>query len=674
MNPRPLAPGTIRRNWRPLAAFFALLLLNAYICRELFTMEFLNNLDSNEGVFVALSRFFRENFADQRWFPRFNGGMPIENAYQPLLPMAAAFTGWISGWSVERAFHFVLAFAYCLGPAALFWFAWEWSASLALSLGAGLAYSLTSFAELLLPILRVNADGHWVPLRLYNLIHYAEDPHNLALTLLPFALLFLKRAVAVRSAPNVIAAVLSSACVVLANAFGAVDLALGGICIVLALRRGFSTLLFIGLTAYLLISPWLPPSLIAHIGGDQWTARGSFSAGLTTFLAAGILLALFAALCFVTRRLRPVERFTVLFAPWMVAFPAAYFLLGVTLVPQGNRYQLELELALCLAVGCLFARALENLGRTGQILLVAAVLLLGVRQTRIFRYAARGLIQPVEITQTIEYKIVHWLDRNLPGRRAMVSGDVQFLFNVISNNPQLGGGHEPTAPNWMNRVAVYAINSGDGAGARDADYSIFWLKTFGVQAVTVSAEKSREHYHPTVHPHKFDGVLPVLWHEEDDTIFAVPQRSTSLAHVIPQRAVAVRQPVHGLDLNPVRAYVAALDDPLLPLADLQWHGNSRFTVRAPMKRGQVLSVQVNYLPGWTASMQGHPIPLRGDAVGLMVAEPDREGNCSVDFAWGVTREAWICRILSALAALSLAALSPAALYFSRNARYFLNSS
>jgi hypothetical protein len=279
------------------------------------------------------------------------------------------------------------------------------------------------------------------------------------------------------------------------------------------------------------------------------------------------------------------------------------------------------------------------------------------------------MLQPVEITQTIEYKIVHWLDRNLPGQRVMISGDVQYLNNILSNNPQLGGGHEPTVPNWMDRVAVYTIYTGDGAGEKDADYSIFWLKAFGAQAVTVSGSKSREHYHAIVHPKKFEGVLPVLWHDEDDTIYAVPQRSRSLAHVIPREAVSTRQPVHGLDLDPVRAYVAALDDPRLPLAELRWNGNTHFSVQAPMKHGQVLSVQVNYVPGWTATIAGRAVPLHADGIGLMVAEPDCEGNCTVELAYGASTEAWACRLLSALIALGMIIL-----YTFRKARYFLNNS
>jgi len=645
-------------RWRPVAACAILFLLNVYICRELFSIEFIGNLDSNEGVFVALSRFYRENFMDQRWFPWFNCGVPIENAYQPLLPVLAAAAGWASGWSVEHAFHFVLALAYCLGPVALFWFAWEWSGSFALSLTAGLAYSLTSFAQMLIPILRVRDNGHWAPLRLFNLVHYAEDPHNVSLALLPLALLFLLRICRQRTAGNFVGAVLSCAAVVLANAFGAVDLAIGGLCIVLALERGYVAMAVTGVASYLLISSWLPPSLIALIGADQWTARGGFfHAGTGPLLSGCAVLLLFAGLWWLTGRLRPVERFSVLFAPWMCAFPIAYFLFDITLVPQGNRYQLELEMAMCLVAGVVVARLLENLRYAGQVAVIGVLAVAGVRQAKTYRHYAHGLIQPVEITQTIEYKIVHWLQRNLPGQRAMIAGDVQFLNNVISNNPQMGGGHEPTVPNWMDRVAVYTIYSGTGAADKDAEYSIFWLKAFGAQAVTVSGEKSREHYHGTVHPHKFDGVLPVLWHEEDDTIYAVPQRSPSLAHVMPREAIPTRAPIHGLDTDPVRPYVTALDNPELPLADFQWRGNSHFSVRAPMKRGQLLSVQVNYMPGWQATVGGRPIRAHGDSIGLLVLEPDCEGDCRVEAAYGLTTEAWVCRILSGFMCLVLMVLA-----------------
>ncbi|MDP9170755.1 MAG: hypothetical protein M3N54_09075, partial [Acidobacteriota bacterium] len=435
-----------RVDRRALGVALCLFALNVYICHELFTIEFVRNLHTNEGCFVALSRFFREHWNDFRWYPWFNTGMPMENAYQPLLPMVAAITGGLAGWSPERAFHFVLATAYCGAPVALFWFAWDWSRSLMLSGIAGFAYSLLSPGPFLIPVLRVDEAGHWQPLRLFNLMHYAEDPHTLALAILPVAVLFLRRAILTRSSANIVGATVACAAVVLTNVFGGIDLAIGGCCVVLAIDSGLAVLALTGVVAYLWISPWLPPTLINHIRLDQWTPAPH------ALLTWTVVLALFFALCFFTRRLKSsLHRFAILFAFWMCVIPLGFFWWNLILVPQGNRYQLEMEMALCLAFGCL-CRVLP-----WRPVVVGVLILAGGWQTVLFRHSARSLIQPIDIASTIEYKAATWIDRHLPGQRTMLAGDPQFVFNVLSNNPQMSASHDPTAPNWMQRVAVYTI-------------------------------------------------------------------------------------------------------------------------------------------------------------------------------------------------------------------------
>jgi hypothetical protein len=644
---------------------FALFCLNAYVCRELFTAGFLSNLSSNEGAFVSIARFFQEHPADWRWFPWFNAGMPIENAYQPLLPVSTAITGTLSGWPIERAFHLVLAIAWCCGPVTLFWFVFDWSESLATGAVAGLLYSLTSPAEWLIPILRV--PGGWGSLRLFNLIHYAEDPHIVALTLLPLALLFLRRR-------NMAAAIIASSAVVLTNAFGAVDLAIGGICIVLASRQGSLRLLATGMAAWLWISPWLTPSLIGQMGRDQWGARGLFHAGAGTWIATIGAMAVFGGLWLVTTRLSSsFDRFAVLFAVPICAIPLGFFLFDLTLVPQANRYQLELEMAVCIAIASVVAQVARHVPRRQAA--IAALILFGlcggIWQTKASRRFARSLIQPISIGQTIQYKTDEWLNRHLPGQRAMISGDVEYLYNVISDNPQMAGGHQPTAPNWVQLFSIFAIYTGQNAGDRDAEISLIWLKAFGNQAVTVPGEKSREAYHPIAHSHKFDGLLPLLWHDEDDTIFAVPQRSSSLAHVVPREAVVAREPIHGLDVEPVRPYVAALDNPALPAANLLWIGPSHARIAADMvAKTQVVSVQENYAPGWRAAVGGRQIPVHKDGIGLITLEPECEGACVIDLWYGVSTEAWICRVLSLLATLLIAALAARQLGVSRTSRQY----
>ena len=633
------------KRWWPWAAAGFLFALNAYICLELFTTPFVGNLSSNDGAFIAFSRFYRDHFRDLNWFPWFNAGMPIENAYQPLLPALGALSSAVSGWPIARAFHSVLAMVYCLGPLTLFLFAWEWSGSIVASLGAGLAYSLLSPGEMAIPVLRVLDNGHWVPLRLYNLVHYAEDPHNLALTLLPLALYCLRRG-------KWAAAVVSCAVVVMSNAFGAVDLVIGGLCIVLATGGGFQRLAGVGLLAYVWVSPWLPPSLIQLIGKDQWGARGLFQSGPKAWLGIAVTVGLFGGIWWATRRLGPsLERFSLLFVFPMVLIPAGFFLGGLTLVPQANRYQLELEMAVCLVLGCLAARVPRRLAVAGLVL----VILGGVWQAKVFRHAARGMLQPVEITGTIQYKTCAAVDRLLPGKRVMVSGDTEFICNIFWDTPQLSSGHAPSAPNFMQQVAVYQTYVGGESARQATEVSMLWLKAFGAQAITVPGEKSREFYHPLVFPHRYDGVLPVLWRDEDDTIFGIPQRSPSLARVVPQTALVGRTPIHGLDVEPLRPFVQALEDPGMPLADLVWESQSKARIRASMSGTQALSIAMNWAPGWRAEVSGKPAEVRKDGIGLIALVPGCNGPCEVELEYGASTEAWICRVLSGLATLALAA-------------------
>ena len=638
-------------HWRPIVLSLALFALNAYICHGLFSAGFLNNLSSNEGTGTSLARFFQNHGTLHGWFPWFNAGMPIENVYQPLMPAMAAIAASLSGWPIVRALHFVLAVFYCLAPVTLFWFALEWSGSILIAFIAGLTCSLVSPAALLIPILGLHANGLWGGLRLYNMIHYGEDAHNIALVLLPLALLFLRRAIVRRNASNFVATVVLCAAVVLTNAFGAVDLAIGGLCMVLALNRGLTVLAPAGIAAYLWISPLMPPSLIDLMRRDQWGEHGSFHSGMRAWLITFAVLAVFALLWLAGRRLKSaLERFSLFFAFWMCLIPVAWFFFDTALTNQANRYQLEMEMALCLCFACLCARI------PWRTVVVAIILLCGIRQTIVLRRYARNLIQPIDISRTIEYKVDQWIDRNLPGQRTMIAGDPEFLLNVLSDNPQMSGGHEPLAPNWEQRVAVYTIYTGANAGVHDAEYSILWLKAFGNQAIYVAGEKSRENYHAIVNPHKFDGLLPVLWHDEDDTIFGVPQRSRSLAHVIPKQAAIAREPIHGLDVDPVRPYVAALDDPALPLAEMSWQGTSRATIHTQMKRDQAISVQVSYAPGWRATVEGKQIPVRRDGIGLMVLEPGCDGVCNVRLEFGATTELWVCRIVSLLSTFAMIAL------------------
>src|ERR1035438_9124700 len=81
---KPLDP-TDRRLWRVLIPSLVLFGLNALICAPLYRVEYLDQMSSVEGVFIALARYMRDHAGDLYWCPLWFGGMPFQNTYPPLL-------------------------------------------------------------------------------------------------------------------------------------------------------------------------------------------------------------------------------------------------------------------------------------------------------------------------------------------------------------------------------------------------------------------------------------------------------------------------------------------------------------------------------------------------------------------------------------------------------------
>jgi len=632
----------------------ALLSVNIYIVRELFTVAFTRHLQSNEGSFIAISRIILEHPTDLKWWPFWNIGMPFENTYFPLLPFVVAAAAKLAGCSPALAFHAVSALFYCLGPVTLFLMAHQLSGSAGRSFIASLAYSLFSPSALLATAVRHDVGGVWNPRRLQALVFYGESPHIASLTLLPLAILVLYRCFQGRRRFVAIAGVLMSA-IALTNAVGAVTLVTATVCLLLAgpsrsFRRNATLACLIVVVAYLWISPWIPPSVLNTIRQNSPTVGGDFRSRPASLVFAALMLGCLALLLRGMRRLDwPFHlKFFALLAAALggINVPAYYW--DIYLLPQPHRYHLELEMALCLLAVFLVRRPTEKWPSRAKLAVGLALVLVAAHQVIHYRRYAERLLQPVDITKTSEYRVAHWITQNLQGQRVMVSGSWSFWFNVFSDNPQLSGGHEPTAPNWAQRVAVYTLYSGGNTGPQEAEICTVWLKALGNQAFAVPGPNSRESYHPVPNPRKFDGVLPVLWREDDDTIYRVPQRSASLAHVIPPGALVERTPLHGADVAPLRPYVAALDDTALPEAQMLWHGLHSAMIRAPLRPGQLVSVQVTYEPGWHATVQGSARALFADGLGMIVIRPDCRGPCEIELCYDGGLELKISRALSCL--------------------------
>ncbi len=615
----------------------ALFILNLCLAGRLLTIPYLDQMGSIESTHIALSRWTLENWGDLSWFPLWYGGIPFECTYMPLLPRVTAIIAALTGLIPSHAYHAVTAVFYSLGPVTLYALALHLCRSRACSFAAGLFYSLVSTSAFLIPAVRYDVGGLWHARRLQALVQYGEGPHIVSMTLLPLAVLLLALAFEKKKPAWWLAAAVGLASVALTNWLGAAALALAACAWVLARRDGvwwknWMRAVGVAAFAYVLASPWIPPSMILTIASNEKNVSGPLAAFPVRLTALAVGLAAVAVLLWVFRKLRTPEhmRFSVLFLIPAASIPLTAEWFGIFLAAQPQRYHLEMEMALSLMVAFAAGALLERMSlRRRQV--VACLLLLACLYPAVkyWKYAGRQ-IRPIDITGTIEYREAKWFTQNMPGSRVLAPGSIGFFLNVFTDTPQFAGGFDQGVINQLWTHAQYQILSGENAGDKEGEVAVLWLKAFGVDAVAVSGPRSSEFYKPFRNPRKFDGLLPELWREGDDVIYALPRRSTSLAHVMRPADLAPRRPAGGLDIDPLRPYVAAMDNSAYPVAQMRWRDRHSAVISGLLERNQILSVQISYHPGWKASVGGQPRKVYGDNLGQIVIQPDCRGPCTVE--------------------------------------------
>ena len=649
---------------------------NVYVCRELFRVEWLRHMGSIEGAYIGISRYAMEHWRDLSWFPLWYNGVPYQNTYPPVLHLMVAFAAKLLHYTPQHAHHWVTALMYCLGPVAVFALTLRLSGSRWTAFMAGALYSFVSISAWLIPDVAADLGSRLHPRRLQALVYYGEGPHISAMTFLPLALLFVDIALARRRAIWIALASILVAATVLTNWLAAFALAIMMIAYVLARygakdgrgakdgygakewRRELVWLALIGIAAYCLAMPFAPPSTIAVTQHNAQTIGGDFRLvyqALPRWIAV-ILIAL-VWLKVAMRRLAPPMQFAILFAFLisLLTLMAAWF--DISIMPQPVRYHLEMEMALAivfsLAAGAVFKRFPSWVSIAAFAMFVLA-LVQPVRQYR--RYAKQTLILPIDITTTTEWKTAQWLKDNWTGERVLLSGSNAFWLTAFCDVPELTGGFEQGVTQYAIREGVYQVYTGAASGDREAEYSMLWLKALGVQAVNVAGPSSREFYHPFAHPKKFDGVLAAIWHDGDDAIYRIGPRA-SLARVVPRSALAAREPINGIDVDPLRPYVAALDDRANPAAEFSWTSPHSAHIVTDLTPDRVVALQIASHRGWRATVNGRSAEIKRDGIGFMYLDPSTEGRAAIDLIYDGGNEIRMARWLAAITAILLAATS-----------------
>jgi len=625
-----------------LLGALALFALNAFITQRLFFVDYTTWMGSIEAAYVGLARYIAHHWSDLTWFPLWYGGIPYPDTYPPLLHWIDALVV-SAGVSPGLAYHFVTATLYAAAPAAVFWMAWRLSGNRAASWSAGLLYSLVSPSCLLVKEVRFDAGGWFGARRLGTLVVYGEGPHLTSLLFLPLAIGLLHVALEKRRPAWYVLAALAIAAVPLSNWLGAMALAMAVAAYLLAQASIHSAArtASLGLFAWAIAFPWLGPSTIAVIRANAPRVANNFQPS-RVFTAAILLGLLLGALLLARFQIAFATRFAALFSYLTAATALGRYWFRQSLVPQPERYHLEMDMALCILGPILLWRLLGRLPHRARTVLAVAAAVAAIVVALHQRRHAVEIERPIDIRTTIEYQTARWLDVHLPGRRVFAPGTIGFWLNAFGDNPMLTGGFDNGILNPFLPDVIFQIYAGE-----HQDLAVAFLKAYGCAAVVGGDRESREVYHPYAHPEKFHG-LPELWRNGGDVIYAVPGRSASLAHAVRAADLVQMTPVAYNDVA-IKPYLAALDDPSLPAADLTWRAPDAATVTADLRPEHLLSVQIAWTDGWHAFVNGQPRRLWGDKLNQIVVEPRCSGPCTVQLGYDGGWDHRVARWLSPLA-------------------------
>lgn len=649
-------------KWRPPAIVETLVAaaLAAALVWPLFKVKYLDQWHSIESTFIADARFLAAHWPHPLWQPLWYCGTRFDYVYPPALRYGTAvLLKLFPALLPVRAYHLFIATFYALGIGGIYLLVRRMSGSRAAAWISAAATALMSPSFLLLQQFRQDA-WHGAPVRISALIRYGEGPHVTTLAVMPFAILFLFRALPAWRPRALAAASLLCALIVSINFYGATAMATfaAAVCWSVWLTqpewRVWLRAAIVGVLTYGLTAFWLTPSYL-----QVTTENLKYVAEPPNLWSKWVALALVIAFLRISYRFargRPE-------LAWAVFLWASLVLYGVNVI--GNYFfdfrvvgvplrlvpELDFVIVLIAVEGLrrLWDRRPDLITRTA----IAIVILLSFATTRHYVRHAWGIFaSDPEPQQRVEYELTDWMRRNQPEARTLAAGTVRFWYDAWYDLPQLGGGSDQGVTNGMVMYPYWHLTVGD-----DRELATLWLQAMGVDAIIADSEKSREIYHDFKHIERFES-FPVLYdNHRGDVIYGVPRRYPSLARVVDRTAIASMKPI---DRQPSRdqlaAYVRLLEHGPDAAAATHWQTTDELEVRARAAQNQAIVLQVSYDPAWHAYSAGAAVPVYKDLLGNMWLDTP-PGDHALRVVFELPLENSAGRALTALSLAALACLS-----------------
>ena len=183
-----------------------------------------------------------------------------------------------------------------------------------------------------------------------------------------------------------------------------------------------------------------------------------------------------------------------------------------------------------------------------------------------------------------------------------------------------------------------------------AAYSKTWLEAFGTGFVVVGNEKSEEYFKPFKDKKKFDSILPAVYRTEGEAIYELDPARAALAVHASAQAVKEMKWVGSVYPQTVDAMLATIpaDRPVRP----EWKRDV-LMLNANPQAGEVVSVRLNALPGWSAKSNSRELKLSADALGLITIQPVEYGPQTIVLSYQRPMEFRLGQAVTALTVLFL---------------------
>jgi len=601
-----------------------LFLLASVFLAPYYTHKYTDQWPSIESTFISDARFLAAHWPHPQWQPLWYTGTRFDYIYPPALRYGTALLSKVFGWWTVKAYHFYTIFFYCVGVAGVYLLVRVGRRRRAAACLCALAAGLMSPSLLLFKNMRGDAGPWHVPVRFGALIRYGEGPHITALCLLPIALAFAWRALEAKRPRSLALAAIFCAAVVSNNFYGATSLAIFFPLLLWSffVTRGHRGLLFpalvIPLLAYGLTAFWLSPSYLRiTLHNMQYVSdQGNSWSGMV----AAVTVLVFGFASYKLAKGRP-ERTWALFVVGALVFfglnVVGNHFLNFRVIGEPGRLIPELDLVIILGVALLLEFLWLRPGPWLKIA-VAVVLIVAFATTRHFIRHGRHVIEPwPDYRARVEYRVTDWLWKNMPDARVLPSGTVRFWFDTWHDLNEMSGGSEQGLLNPIVPNANAEIEIGSNPEA-----AFLWLKAMGVDAMYLAGPQSQEPYKDGLNHDRFF-TLPVLFDDgQGNTLYNTRRRYAPRARVVETAKLAATfPPRRNDDLDSLRPYVDVIENgPDAPVA-VERPSTDIMLLHARFDPGQSLLVQETWDPGWQASVDGQPLPVRKDPMNFMVIDP-----------------------------------------------------